>query len=210
MTSKLSELEVDHVTSIFEDAIDQISVLAKFIPNHHQSISHEHEELSRIIDKQIKVEELFDQLESDANIASEYRQSEAVKLTEQIQLNNKLINKHFRKIENNSDDGDKVESDRKFLHNLLQSTLNELQEKETFDSLIQAVESESSKKSALTEIVLKEEQGQFKVKELQTKLVAVKRETEIEVQKKKEMIAHLKDELQEMKAKTSMESRYID
>ena len=37
----------------------------------------------------------------------------------------------------------------------------------------------------------------------------MKRERETEIQQRNEMIAHLKDQLQEMKAKTSMENRYV-
>merc|ERR1712087_165196 len=41
------------------------------------------------------------------------------------------------------------------------------------------------------------------------KLQEMKRERETEIQQRNEMIAHLKDQLQEMKAKTSMENRYV-
>lgn len=37
----------------------------------------------------------------------------------------------------------------------------------------------------------------------------MKREKETEVQARNEMIAHLKDQLQEMKAKTNMEGKYV-
>ena len=54
-----------------------------------------------------------------------------------------------------------------------------------------------------------EQESRRKVKQLQKKLVEVKKEKEIEVQKRREMIAHLKDQVQEMKAKTNMEGKYI-
>lgn len=38
---------------------------------------------------------------------------------------------------------------------------------------------------------------------------AVRREKETEIQDRNEMIAHLKDQLQEMKAKSSMEGKYV-
>lgn len=47
------------------------------------------------------------------------------------------------------------------------------------------------------------------MKALQKQLVDVRREKEVELQHRNEMIAHLKDQLQEMKAKTSMEGKYI-
>jgi F0F1-type ATP synthase membrane subunit b/b' len=47
------------------------------------------------------------------------------------------------------------------------------------------------------------------VKSLTKQLVEVKKEKEVEIQQRNEMIAHLKDQLQEMKAKTNMEGKYI-
>ena len=55
----------------------------------------------------------------------------------------------------------------------------------------------------------REEDSRKRVKQLQKQLVEVKKEREHEVQKRNEMIAHLKDQLQEMKAKTGMESKYV-
>lgn len=47
------------------------------------------------------------------------------------------------------------------------------------------------------------------IKELQKSLSDVKQDKEIEIQKRNELIAHLKDRLQELKAKTTMESKYV-
>ncbi len=47
------------------------------------------------------------------------------------------------------------------------------------------------------------------MKMLQRQLLEVKKEKEVELHQRNEMIAHLKDQLQEMKAKTSMEGKYI-
>jgi kinesin family protein 6/9 len=55
----------------------------------------------------------------------------------------------------------------------------------------------------------REEQGRKRVRALQRQLVDVRKEKEVEIQQRNEMIAHLKDQLQEMKAKTNMEGKYI-
>lgn len=47
------------------------------------------------------------------------------------------------------------------------------------------------------------------MRQLQRQLTDVKKEKEVEIQQRNEMIAHLKDQLQEMKAKTNMEGKYI-
>lgn len=57
--------------------------------------------------------------------------------------------------------------------------------------------------------VFREEEGRKRVKTLHRQLQDVKREKEVEIQNRNEMIAHLKDQLQEMKAKTNMEGKYI-
>ncbi|KAG8136336.1 hypothetical protein E2320_009294 [Naja naja] len=51
--------------------------------------------------------------------------------------------------------------------------------------------------------------GRKKIKSLQKQLGEVKKEKDYELQNRNEMIAYLKDQLQEMKAKTDMENRYV-
>nr|XP_047932803.1 dynein regulatory complex protein 9 isoform X2 [Anser cygnoides] len=55
----------------------------------------------------------------------------------------------------------------------------------------------------------REEEGKKEIKSLQKQLQDVKKETEMEFQNRDNMIVCLKDEFQEMKAKTDMEKRYI-
>ena len=57
--------------------------------------------------------------------------------------------------------------------------------------------------------VNREEEGRKKIKSLQKQIQNVRVEREEEIQQRNQMIAHLKDQLQEMKAKTSMEGKYI-
>ena len=51
----------------------------------------------------------------------------------------------------------------------------------------------------------REEEGRKRVRLLQRQLQDVRKEKETELQQRNEMIAHYKDQLQEMKAKTNME-----
>ncbi|XP_042313336.1 dynein regulatory complex protein 9 isoform X3 [Sceloporus undulatus] len=55
----------------------------------------------------------------------------------------------------------------------------------------------------------REMMGRKKVKSLQKQLSDIKREKDYELQNRNEMVAYLKDQLQEMKAKTEMENRYV-
>ncbi|XP_023416095.2 dynein regulatory complex protein 9 isoform X3 [Cavia porcellus] len=55
----------------------------------------------------------------------------------------------------------------------------------------------------------REESGRKMIKTLQKQLINVKKERQAEVQSRNEYIAHLKDQLQEMKAKTNLENHYM-
>lgn len=55
----------------------------------------------------------------------------------------------------------------------------------------------------------REEESRQIIKDLQKSIVDIKQEKEIEIQKRNELIAHLKDKLQELKAKTNMEAKYV-
>ncbi|ELW61618.1 IQ domain-containing protein G [Tupaia chinensis] len=55
----------------------------------------------------------------------------------------------------------------------------------------------------------REEKGRKQIKSLQKQLVNVKKERQFEVQSRNEYIAHLKDQLQELKAKTNLENCYM-
>uniref|UniRef100_A0A8C3SSY1 IQ motif containing G n=1 Tax=Chelydra serpentina TaxID=8475 RepID=A0A8C3SSY1_CHESE len=100
---------------------------------------------------------------------------------------------------------------RQYASDVIAETLQEMQTSGTFQSLLQAVQREEERKSNFytTIIRLGEEEGRKEIKSLQKRLQDVKKEKDLELQNRNEMIAYLKDQLQEMKAKTDMESRYV-
>ena len=63
-------------------------------------------------------------------------------------------------------------------------------------------------KSAL--IFFREQSGRQHIKGLNKSLSEIHKDREKEVQNRNEMIAYLKDQVQEMKAKTIMESKYVN
>ncbi|PIK45514.1 hypothetical protein BSL78_17618 [Apostichopus japonicus] len=103
----------------------------------------------------------------------------------------------------------KLQEDRNFLQLILDKTLNELKDTCSFEALIEAVNLEKSKKAEIQKTILKEEEGRKEIRSLQRQIQNVKVEREDEIQQRNQMIAHLKDQLQEMKAKTNMEGKYI-
>ncbi|KAK1784943.1 hypothetical protein P4O66_018379, partial [Electrophorus voltai] len=98
---------------------------------------------------------------------------------------------------------------RQFLAQVKSDTLAELQEKGTFQSLWQALEEEKKRKANLQDIIIREEEGCLRAKALQRQLLDIQKEKTVALQWREEMTAHLKDQLQEMKVKTSLERKYV-
>ncbi|CAB3983796.1 IQ domain-containing G-like, partial [Paramuricea clavata] len=119
------------------------------------------------------------------------------------------VSRSFKHNPLNSDNLAKIQADRTFLQDVVQETLAEVNASQTYQALTDAVNRERQKKDQLQRTILKEEESRKAVKTLQRQLVEVRKQKEQEIQQRNEMIAHLKDQLQEMKAKASMEGKYI-
>ncbi|XP_047590660.1 dynein regulatory complex protein 9 isoform X4 [Lutra lutra] len=103
----------------------------------------------------------------------------------------------------------KVQIDRQFLSDIVTDTMQEMEESGTFTSLKKALGKERENKMHFYDVIAREEKGKKQIRSLQKQLLNVKRERQAEVQSRNEYIAHLRDQLQEMKAKTNMENRYM-
>uniref|UniRef100_A0A8D2J0H6 IQ motif containing G n=1 Tax=Varanus komodoensis TaxID=61221 RepID=A0A8D2J0H6_VARKO len=102
-----------------------------------------------------------------------------------------------------------VLSGRQQANDVLEDSKDELLTLGTFHTLQLAVSREKDLRAHIQNLIFREEMGRKKIKCLQKQLSDVKKEMDFEVQNRNEMIAYLKDQLQEMKAKTDMESRYV-
>lgn len=101
----------------------------------------------------------------------------------------------------------KTQADRQFLQKVLMRTYEEVCENGEFVALSDAINGEQGAKAELQSLILKEEETRQRRKVLTKQIAEVKRDMEADLKARAEMIAHLKDQLQEMKAKTSMENR---
>uniref|UniRef100_A0A8C0GBK8 IQ motif containing G n=1 Tax=Chelonoidis abingdonii TaxID=106734 RepID=A0A8C0GBK8_CHEAB len=124
-------------------------------------------------------------------------------------LANHLFSRAAKQSAVSSDNLRKVQADRQHASDVIAETLQEMQTSGTFQSLLQAVQREEERKFLHFAFSFREEEGRKEIKSLQKRLQDVKKEKELELQNRNEMIAYLKDQLQEMKAKTDMESRYV-
>nr|XP_018878936.1 dynein regulatory complex protein 9 isoform X1 [Gorilla gorilla gorilla]XP_018878937.1 dynein regulatory complex protein 9 isoform X1 [Gorilla gorilla gorilla]XP_018878938.1 dynein regulatory complex protein 9 isoform X1 [Gorilla gorilla gorilla] len=103
----------------------------------------------------------------------------------------------------------KIQIDRQFLSDVIADTIKELQDSATYNSLLQALSKERENKMHFYDIIAREEKGRKQIISLQKQLINVKKEWQFEVQSQNEYIANLKDQLQEMKAKSNLENRYM-
>ncbi|CAI9532247.1 unnamed protein product [Staurois parvus] len=87
--------------------------------------------------------------------------------------------------------------------------LKELETTGSFQTLQHAVVLEKEKKTNFYNTIDREQEGRKKIKALQKQLHDVRQEKKVELQSRTELIAYLKDQLQEMKAKTNMEGKYV-
>eukprot|EP00794_Sanderia_malayensis_P011295 gene11295-12476_t len=207
MSYKLSALDTVHVTTVLEDCLDQLAILGNITPtsNENQKGQLVSNDIIHLINRQEELEKKYDHLLSAKN----NNRDEIEMMSKALQGHTRALNKSFRQATGVNDSTRKIQADRKFVFDILCTALDEIKTTQTFNGLVTAVNEEKNKKTDLQNIILQEEESRKKVKQLQRQLLDVKKEREIEVQKRKEMIAHLKDQLQETKAKTSMETKYI-
>ncbi|XP_030071732.1 dynein regulatory complex protein 9 isoform X2 [Microcaecilia unicolor] len=218
----LSLLDVLRINTVLEDSLDQLSILGYIMPVSYQDRLDASNvvgcEINKILKNQKQLESKFEKLMSSR---AEIRSSVPVdseKLTEleqqlhetsgDLRRANYLFSKTAKQSPLTSDNLKKVQADRQFVTEVIAETVQDLKTSGTFQSLLKAVEGEKEQRENVHATIAREEEGRKQIKFLQKQLQDVKREKEVEIQHRNELIAHLKDQLQEMKAKTSMEGKY--
>jgi len=222
--SELTDLDSVYITTVLEDTVDQLAVLGKIMPQTFEGRADASEmvgdEIGKIIDSQKQLESKYEGLISKrTELRAGGRKGDAnrLKATDDeissvvggIRHATQTFAKSLKQSPLTSDNLAKMQSDRQFLQDVLSEAMDEINLEKTFMSLIQSVTAERDKKAELQNTILKEEEGRKRIRSLQRQIQNVKVELEEEIQQRNEMIAHLKDQLQEMKAKTSMEGKYV-
>ncbi|XP_075617474.1 dynein regulatory complex protein 9 isoform X1 [Balearica regulorum gibbericeps] len=219
---KFTHLEALLFTAVLENCVDQLSILRYIIPVSYTGktdISHtSSQEMKEIIETQKELDINYQELMSARQGNGETVTSTSLKSIEHKQqlgktehqknvphLSSRAVKHSALSVENLR----KIQADRQYANDVITVTMKKMQELGTFNSLTEANEREKAKKSKFHDILIREEEGKKEIKSLQKQLQDVKKETEIELQNRDNMIAFLKDELQETKAKTNMESCYM-
>ncbi|ELT90548.1 hypothetical protein CAPTEDRAFT_92017, partial [Capitella teleta] len=201
----LTSVEAIHSATVFEDCVDQLSILGQIMPVSYEEAKDAEERFEQTMKQK-------QQVTGNTKSAVERRgdlQSQGRKVGSELKNNMHIFSRSLKQSPLTTDNMEKVQADRAFAERVLYGTLLEISNSGSFQVLMDAVKNEKDKKARLQETILKEEQGRKRVRALQRQVVDVRREKEVEIQQRNEMIAHLKDQLQEMKAKTNMEGKYI-
>ncbi|KAJ6655517.1 hypothetical protein lerEdw1_005095 [Lerista edwardsae] len=216
-------LDAVRFSAVLEDCTDQLAILGYIMPVSFEGrkdlFNLECQEIKDILNSQhqlnAKYKHLMDsRAESQAKLPVEL--GKIAELGRQLQDTswelkraNHLFSNATKQSTLSADNIRKVQADRKYACDVLEQTTDEMLTLGTFKTLKLTMDREKGQKNYLHNLVLREEMGRKKIKILQKQLSDVKKEKEFELQNRNEMIAYLKDQLQEMKAKTDMENRYV-
>ncbi|NXJ15158.1 DRC9 protein, partial [Odontophorus gujanensis] len=219
---KFTRLEALLFTSVLENCIDQLAILGYIMPISHEGktdISHTNsQKMTKIIDTQNELEIKYQELLSARQGSGKTVTSKLLKSTEhKQQLRNSeeperahhFSKRAMKRSALSADSLRKIQADRQYVSDVITATMKKMEESGTFDSLIEANGREKAKKSNFNDVLIREDEGKKEIKSLQKQLQDVKKETEIELQNRDNVILYLKNELQEMEAKAAMEHRYV-
>lgn len=196
----LSLLDVLRVSTIMEDVVDQLSILGYIIPvqyERNQSVNQKTSyERTSMISSTRKTSPLTTK-EKSMVPETKHRGQDSIfkKPTRQTMMTLEILKK--------------IQNDRQYFSDVIANAMKEMQDSGSFQSLLDTLGKERDSKMNFHEVITREEKGRRKIKSLQKQLVDVKKERQMQVQNGNEYIAHLKDQLQEMKAKTNMENLYM-
>ncbi|NXY49110.1 DRC9 protein, partial [Ceuthmochares aereus] len=219
---KFTHLEALLFTAVLENCVDQLSILGYIMrvsDNGKTDLSHTgSQEIKEIMETQKELDINNRELMSARQGSGETVTSTSLKSiahkqqwgkTEDLKSVHHLSSRAMKHSVLSVESLRKIQADWQYTSDIITATMKKLQELGTSNSLTEANEREKAKKSKFHDALIRSEEGKKEIKALKKQLQVVKKETETELQNRDDMIAYLKDELQEMKAKTDIERRYM-
>ncbi|XP_030622790.1 dynein regulatory complex protein 9 [Chanos chanos] len=208
MCVQMSNVELLSVCTVLQECIDQLSILGHIMPNSYKG----RPEADMVLSVDIKAV-MEQQRAAELNLKVARRgqvgKSQLTEATQELHRTQKELNCTLEENPMSPDTLAKVERDRQFLAQVLTEVLAELQEKGMFHSLLLAVEEEKKKKAQLLDIIQREEESRLRIKALQKQLLDIGKKKTVDLQKRDEMTAFLKDQSQEVKLHTALERKYV-
>ncbi|BFZ00910.1 hypothetical protein BsWGS_03949 [Bradybaena similaris] len=211
-----------HVATVLEDCVDQLYTLGRIMPASYELkpdvVAIVRDELTQLVGHQLELEKRYQTvLIKKMELLSKTKNQEKLLAVEKevlsaggdLKNSTQVFHRSLRQSPLTADNLIKVQKDRSYVEQIMSETMTDLVQSCSFQPLIAAVTTQKLHKASREQTIQREQEGRKRTKELQKELQDVKKEHEIEVQRRIEMISHLKDQLQEMKAKTSMENKYV-
>merc|ERR1712168_680430 len=196
----LSDIEAFAATTILEDVIDKLKVMKHILP---PLISDEGHDITAQASK------TNDQSVVEASLNTNTDPGEEANDEEDFDggLVEALVARQLRSLP--KDEMQKAQLDRTYIESVLTDTSDEICEKRSFQALGSRIEEGLKEKHCLERVVQNEVARDQKIEELTHRLKSVKQTRALEVGKRKKRLAFLKNELQELKAKTRMEDSFL-
>ena len=219
-TSNLTVIESARISSIIEEALEKLSFLASITPDvmaHRDELSQiVGDEITRIIQEQrgleLRYEELIAQRSSLKALSNKAKYKENQELIKEVaralRESTKELCRNLKGNPNIAENLSKIQTERSNLQNLLSKTLRELRET-SFSTLTTTVEEEKARNDMILEVIAKEKEVSAAVKKLQEDLSSERHQHEAEVEERNEIISKLKEELQEVRTKSAIETKYL-
>ena len=219
-TSNLTVIESARISSIIEEALEKLSFLASITPDvmaHRDELSQiVGDEITRIIQEQrgleLRYEELIAQRSSLKALSNKAKYKENQELIKEVaralRESTKELCRNLKGNPNIAENLSKIQTERSNLQNLLSKTLRELRET-SFSTLTTTVEEEKARNDMILEVIAKEKEVSASVKKLQEDLSSERHQHEAEVEERNENISKLKEELQEVRTKSAIETKYL-
>ncbi|NXN14774.1 DRC9 protein, partial [Indicator maculatus] len=215
---KFTHLEALLFTAVLENCVDQLSILGYIMPVSDEGKTDiNNGDIQKIIETQKELDTNYQEVMSARQGSGETVTSmsqksighkQQLEQTEDPRSTHHLPNRATKHRDPSIEIFRKIQADRQYASDVITVTMKKMQESGTFNSLTEANEREKAKKSKFHDFLIRAEEGKREIKSLKKQLQDVKKETERELQNRDDMIANLKDELREMKAKTDRESSY--
>ncbi|XP_019506407.1 PREDICTED: IQ domain-containing protein G [Hipposideros armiger] len=199
VTEPLSILDVLRISAVLEDTTDQLSILKYIMPAQYEIKQSTSMKKIKEMNLEEKSLDKFPAVSGTSKIPSAFLPKEEPKLPEIRQggqfansfnkMQDVLLKSPARETRMTMETLKKIQIDRQFFSDVIADTMEELQNSGTFTSLLKALSKERENKMHFYDIIA--------------------RNLILPLQSQNEYIAYLKDQLQEMKAKTNMEDRYM-
>ena len=216
----LSAVEAQRVVAVLEETVEKLNFLGSITPDvlaHRNELSqYAGDEISRIITDQRSLEMRYEtliaqrgKLKGLAN-KSKYKanQAEIQEVSRALRESTKTLCRNLKDNPNIHGNLLKIQEERSALCDLLQSTIKELRNHGTFDTLVEYVEKRQREEARLKSIIDGEKETSQVVAQLEKDLQRERADHEREVKERKAAIAKLKEEVHDVRSNTVARSQY--